>query len=198
MESINQTLFLYLNAPAHPAPATLFVATLLAEGLIWLIPFGLLAGWLRGGEATRKVAIEATVAATLSVLIAQLIGMVWMHPRPFMIGMGHTHLVHVPDASFPSDHLTLWWAASFSLMAHASLRSAGALLGLLGLLIAWARIYLGVHFPLDMAGAAAVALVCSEVCAGRRQTFIDPLFAWATSLHRTLLSPLIRRGWVRG
>lgn len=162
METLNQAMFLYLNAPAHLGATVLLTIGFLAEGLIWLIPIGLLFGWFRGGDATRKAMIEATVAAALALLLAQLIGMVWVHPRPFMIGMGHTYLVHVADASFPSDHLTPWWTVSFSLITHSGLRAAGVLLGLLGIVIAWARIYLGVHFPLDMAGAAALALVCNE------------------------------------
>jgi membrane-associated phospholipid phosphatase len=31
--------------------------------------------------------------------------------------------------------------------------------------MAWARMYMGVHFPLDMVGAAGVGLVCAWVCA---------------------------------
>jgi undecaprenyl-diphosphatase len=33
----------------------------------------------------------------------------------------------------------------------------------LGLATAWARIYLGVHFPLDMAGAFVIALIGAAV-----------------------------------
>ena len=198
MEALNQALFFYVNAPAQLGAPVLALATFLAEGLIWLIPVGLLAGWFRGSDTTREAMIEATVAAALALALAQLIGMVWVHPRPFMLGMGHTHLVHVADASFPSDHLTLWWTVSFSLMTCVRLRAIGLLLSLLGIAVAWARIYLGVHFPLDMVGAAALALVCSDVCANRRQSIIELPFRWATNAHRTVLAPLIRRGWVRG
>ena len=198
MDALNETVFLYLNAPAHLGSTALLAGTFLAEGLIWLIPAGLLLGWLRGTDAVRRAMVEAAVASVASLLLAQLIGMVWVHPRPFMLGMGHTHLVHVGDASFPSDHLTLWWTVSFSLMTQVRLRAIGLLLSLLGIAVAWARIYLGVHFPLDMAGAAALALVCSDVCANRRQSIIESPFRWATNAHRTVLAPLIRRGWVRG
>lgn len=197
MEALNQALFLYVNAPAQLGTPVIAITTFLAESLIWLIPAGLVVGWLRGNDATREAVIEATVASVLALALAQLVGMVWVCPRPFMIGIGNTHLAHVADASFPSDHMTLWWTVSFCLITHAALRGIGILLSLLGIVIAWARIYLGVHFPLDMVGAAAVALVCSEACANRRQSFVGPIFVWATAAHRTVLSPLIRRGWVR-
>jgi undecaprenyl-diphosphatase len=43
----------------------------------------------------------------LFLLINQVIILLWQHPRPFVIGLGHTYLAHAADSSFPSDHLTL-------------------------------------------------------------------------------------------
>jgi undecaprenyl-diphosphatase len=49
MESLNQTFFLWLNAPEHPVLA-LTLATFFAEQLIWAVPLLIGIGWLRGGE----------------------------------------------------------------------------------------------------------------------------------------------------
>jgi undecaprenyl-diphosphatase len=159
MENLNHALFLMLNAPEHPSALLLTIATFFAEYAIWVVPAVIAIGWLGGGERTRKVLLEATASGLAGLLISQVIGMVWQHPRPFMIGLGHTLLPHVADASFPSDHLTLLWAVAFSLLMHRSPRAAGAALALLGLPVAWARIYLGVHFPFDMVGAVLVAML---------------------------------------
>ena len=55
MESLNQTLFLWLNAPEHPQrfgadgwPSSL------PSGFIWTVPLLIGIGWLRGSENTRK------------------------------------------------------------------------------------------------------------------------------------------------
>ena len=112
MEAFNQAMFLYLNAPANASAFALVVTRVVAEDLMWIVPAGLLIGWLRGGDAVRRAMLQATLAGIVSQACAQLIGMLWPHPRPFMIGLGHWYLAHVPDASFPSDHLTLWWATS--------------------------------------------------------------------------------------
>ena len=196
MESLNQTLFLQLNAGAHPSLWTLVVASFLAEVAIGLIPLALLLGWLRGTESTRKVMLEAVASGVLAIVFNQLIDLVWQHPRPFMIGLGHTYLAHAADSSFPSDHLSLWWAVSFTLLLHASTRRAGVLMSIGGLSVAWSRIYLGVHFPLDMAGAAAFAFVSALLCKLGRAWLVDPIFPWASALHRKLFGPLISRGWV--
>jgi len=82
--------------------------------------------------------------------------MVWQHPRPFMIGLGHTLIPHAADSSFPSDHATVLFAVSLTLLlGRATVPGLAVLLA--GFCVAWARIFLGVHFPLDMIGAAAVA-----------------------------------------
>ena len=196
MESLNQALFLHLNAGGHPPIWTLVVAAALAEGAIGLIPLTLLFGWLRGTDATRKVMLEATVSGVLAILCNQLIDLVWQHPRPFMMGLGHTYLSHAADSSFPSDHLSLWWSVSFALLLHRRTRTAGLVLSFAGLAVAWSRIYLGVHFPLDMAGAALFAVLSALLCKLGHVWLVEPLFPWAMTAHRTLMAPWIRRGWV--
>uniref|UniRef100_UPI003FD7AA7F phosphatase PAP2 family protein n=2 Tax=unclassified Pseudomonas TaxID=196821 RepID=UPI003FD7AA7F len=41
----------------------------------------------------------------------------------------------------------------------ASLRELGVLMLLLGMSVGWARIYLGVHFPFDIAGSLLISLI---------------------------------------
>jgi undecaprenyl-diphosphatase len=196
MESLNQTLFLELNAGAHPAIWALFVSIFLAEVAIGLIPFALLVGWLRGTESTRRVMLEAAASGVLAIALNQLIDLVWQHPRPFMIGLGHTYLSHAADSSFPSDHLSLWWSVSFMLLLHRRTRITGLALSVAGLPIAWSRVYLGVHFPLDMIGSAIFAFFSASLCLLGRTWLIDPIFPRTKAVHRRLFGPLIKRGWV--
>ncbi|SFB17216.1 Undecaprenyl-diphosphatase [Collimonas sp. OK607] len=196
MEELNQSLFLLINASAQPSALLLNSAMLFAEWLIFLIPAGLLLGWFRGGEQTRKLMLEAVVCGVVGLSISALLGVLWQHPRPFMIDLGTNFLAHSPDSSFPSDHLTLQWSVAFSLLLHPQLRKAGAILSLLGLPMAWARIYLGVHFPLDMLGAAIVAALSAGLCLYSAKWFIGPLFKSASFIHGRLFAPFIRRGWM--
>ena len=197
MQELNNTLFLLINAPAHPSAMMLIVAPIFAQHVIWLVPIGLLVGWLLGSERTRKLMLEATVAGLVGLLINQWIALIWQHPRPFMIGLGHTFLPHAPDSSFPSDHLTLLWCVAFSFLMHRRLRAAGAVAALIGLPVAWARIYLGVHFPLDMVGAALVAALSAYLCFRHQRGFMAPLYRVVTSAYHQLFAVPIRRGWLR-
>lgn len=165
METLNQSLFLLIDASANPNPAVVMIALLFANYAIWLVPLTLVVGWLRGDDATRRSLIESSASALVALFAAQVIGTLWPHPRPFMIGLGRTLLSHAADASFPSDHLTLLWAVAFSLSMHRATRTTGVRLALLGVPVAWARVYVGVHFPFDIAGAALVAVVSALLSA---------------------------------
>ncbi|EDZ99702.1 phosphoesterase PA-phosphatase related [Burkholderia sp. H160] len=197
MELLNQTLFLWLNAPEHPSALALTLATFLAEWLIWAVPLLIGIGWLRGNETTREKMLVATAAGLLGLLVNQIIGLAWSHPRPFMIGLGHTFMPHVADSSFPSDHLTLWWSLAFSLLLQRVPRVAGIALALSGIPIAWARIYLGVHFPLDMLGAAVVAAFSAWLTLRGARWYLGLSYQLATGIHRRLFGRLIALGWVR-
>ena len=160
LEQINTHLFLLLNAAAGLHGDALWVATAIAEYLIWLVPLGLTVLWLFGKCVDRHAAVKALAAGLIALGVNQLIALLWFHPRPFMAGIGHTYLPHVADSSFPSDHVTLLLAAGLALWTSGAIRArrvAGVLLAA-SLPVAWARIYLGVHFPFDMLGALSVAV----------------------------------------
>lgn len=197
MGKFNEALFVLLNASPQPNATLVMVARLFADYAIWLVPLTLMMGWLRGSECTRKQMLEATTSGFAGLLINQAIGLLWQHPRPFMVGLGNTLIPHAADSSFPSDHLTLLWAVAFSFFIHPRLRFTGAMLTLLGLPMAWARIYLGVHFPMDVLGSAIVAGLTAWLCFREQRRFVEPLFRLTTAIHLRWFAPLIHRGWVR-
>ncbi|HEY8908323.1 MAG TPA: undecaprenyl-diphosphatase [Rhodoferax sp.] len=197
MQELNEALFLLINAPASPNALLLAVAKGLADQAIWLAPLALVIGWLRGSDRTRMLMLEATASGLAGLLINQVIGLFWQHPRPFMMGLGHTFIPHVADSSFPSDHLTLIWSVAFSFLLHQRPRFAGVVLALLGLPVAWARIYLGVHFPLDMVGAALVAVSSAYLCFREERWFLDSAYHWAIRIYHYVFALPIRRRWLR-
>ncbi|RFP19221.1 MULTISPECIES: undecaprenyl-diphosphatase [unclassified Duganella] len=196
MNTLNTELFLMLAAPPAPAPQILTLAIALAEWAILAVPLLLVAGWLRGRSDWRKAALESCVAAAIALALAQGAGMLWPHPRPFMAGIAHAWVDHAADASFPSDHLTLLWSVALSLCLHPATRRSGTLLALLGVPIAWARIYIGVHYPADMAGALLIGAV-GALTARRFGALPELFYPPAERLYRSVFRPLIQRGWVR-
>jgi undecaprenyl-diphosphatase len=196
LEAFNQALFLVING-TQATPAWLVgIAMLTADYVIYLIPLLLAAMWLWGNEAQRSLAIRACLVAMLGVGANQLIGLVWQHPRPFMIGLGHTFLPHAPDSSFPSDHATVFGGVALTLLLGGA-RSLGMLTMLAGVSVAWGRVFLGVHFPMDMFGAIAVACVAYALIAPIWRLGGAAVTRWTIWLYRKLLARLIVRGWLR-
>ncbi|MDP3495645.1 MAG: undecaprenyl-diphosphatase [Hyphomonadaceae bacterium] len=162
LETLNQSLFLSINAGPTSSAAARLLGVAAAELLFWLVPIALLIGWIFGGRRLRHALLVAGIAASAGLFLNQALGLVWPHPRPFVIGLGRQLIAHQPDPSFPSDHLTVVWAVAFSLLgASGTARRIGVAAALLGLIIAWGRIYVGVHFPFDMLGSAAVGCLVS-------------------------------------
>ncbi|MEO7939130.1 MAG: undecaprenyl-diphosphatase, partial [Burkholderiaceae bacterium] len=156
LESFNRSLFLVING--HEGTPTWLVSTAVVVGdfLIYLVPVILTWMWLTGGVLQRNLALKTFAVVMLAVGVNQLIALVWQHPRPFMLGLGHAWIEHLPDSSFPSDHVTVLSGMGLTLLFGGAIGLAGFLLACT-IVVAWARVFLGVHFPLDMLGAVCVS-----------------------------------------
>lgn len=197
MEHLNQTLFLWINAPEHPSVLVTALAIFCAQWLIWSVPVFICIAWLRGSENIRKALLVAIATGVFGLLVNLVIGWFWPHPRPFMIGLGHTLIVHAADASFPSNHLTLLLSVTVSFLLQRELKMVGIVFALLAFPVAWSRIYLGVHFPLDMLGAIAVSSLCAVLALRASRWFLEPLYRLVIRIHSRLFAKLITQGWVR-
>ncbi len=197
LEAVNQSLFLLLNGDQASARWLVSLAAAAAEYLIFLIPLVLVWQWCWGKSAQREVLLQACLVAFVALGINQLLGMAWPHPRPFAMGLGHTFIAHAADSSFPSDHATVFAAIGLTLLFADPRGWAGWAVLLSGVVVAWARIFLGVHFPLDMSGAVGV-VVATWLCIYPLWLKLGPnVTTHGEGLYRRLLSAPIARGWVR-
>jgi undecaprenyl-diphosphatase len=144
----------------------------------------LIAGWLleRRGNDIVGVAgvIGAGVAALLAVGLVQLIGNLVDRARPYTV-MPSSHLLvaKTADFSFPSDHATAVGAIAVGLFLVR--RRLGIVACVLALVMAFARVYVGAHYPGDVVAGLLLGAVTAVL--------IRPLAV-------RLLVPLL--GWVRG
>ena len=180
-----------------PRRLSTHVAMLFADCAIWLVPLALSSCWLWGNAENRRSAVETTLAGFLALGIAQVIALSIYHPRPFAVGLGVQLIAHIADSSCPSDHGTLLAAVAAGFLLHRPTRFLGLVFAMLWLPVAWSRIYLGIHFPADMIGGLVVGC-CSAVGVRRfGDSFATMVLRVLGGVHGALLSPLIRRGWVR-
>lgn len=198
-DHLNLFLFSLLNAAPDLDGWRLHGAIFAAEWVILVVPVGLVLMWTQGGEQ-REAAVHAFLAAVVALTMSKLIGLMWFHPRPFMLEIGQNFLHHAPDSSFPSDHATSMFSVALALMLS-RLREArrfGALLLALGVVVAWARVFLGVHWPLDMVCAFLVSTLAALLVHTRAgQVPAALLVAAMQAVYRRVLAAPIARGWLR-
>jgi undecaprenyl-diphosphatase len=163
MLSLNNQLFLLINAEPGESPLLIALGRIVAGDVIGLVPLLLVLLWIRGRPERRAGLVATTIAAALALGANQIVGQFWYEPRPFMIGLGRTLMAHVPENSFPSDHTTFMLTVGIGLIATGGAPRWGRIVAVMGVLVAWARIYLGLHFPLDMLTSALIAGVFAAV-----------------------------------
>ncbi|KTC36950.1 MAG: undecaprenyl-diphosphatase [Pseudomonas sp.] len=157
MEELNRSLFLAINASADASLPLRELAVFLAQWVVLSVPLLLLLFWVFGERRQRMIVLLATLSIVVALASNLLIRGLWFHPRPFMLELGQNFLAHAPGASFPSDHASGMFAMGFALLL-ASLRRTALVMLALALLVGWARVYLGVHFPFDILGGCLVGL----------------------------------------
>lgn len=195
LEAFNQALFLMINATPSTPVWQIDMARMIADYVIYLVPLSLIAIWVFGAERQREAAVRALCVTLLALGLNQIVGLVWPHPRPFVIGIGHTFLEHAPDSSFPSDHGTIFASVALTLLLG-GVRRYGVAILLAGLAVAWARVFVGVHFPLDMAGAVAMACVAFLLIAPLWRVGGAMMTRGLVTVYRKLLAWPIGRGWL--
>jgi undecaprenyl-diphosphatase len=73
----------------------------------------------------------------------------------------------------------------------------GVLTLVVGLLVAWSRIYVGLHFPLDMLGAVVVACLAYVAVSPFWRRMGPATTRVAGKLYGKVFAYPIARGWVR-
>jgi undecaprenyl-diphosphatase len=123
------------------------------QGLVWLVIAALLALLWRRPSLFLQVALADLAAQLISFGLKQWIG----RARPSSVYSSPKPLVSAPhDASFPSGHATASFACA-TILAFYAPRAAPAFF-LLAAAIAWSRVYVGVHYPLDVLGGAVLGI----------------------------------------
>lgn len=162
MEALNRALFTVLAAGYAPEPHLLLAAKLLASLGVAVVPLVLLVIWFLQ-PSSRDDAVAAAICGAVALAASEWLAAFTAHPRPFMLGLSPVYVAHAAEGSFPSAHASLMLAVAAALLLAKGTRAWGALVAAAALLTAWARVYLGLHFPLDIAGSIAVAALVAAV-----------------------------------
>jgi undecaprenyl-diphosphatase len=116
----------------------------------------LLVFWIKHKTVRLKI-INSVAASVVAWALNAAISVIYFRPRPF-VGHEVVNLINksADSKSFPSDHTAIAFAIAFSVYFFN--RKLGVLLLAMAMLVAFGRIYVGVHYPLDIVGGFIVGL----------------------------------------
>lgn len=148
-----------------------------AEKLIYLIPIALLYCWFTDGEDQsnsgfripfipswlttengKSKSVFIFVAIVASLVVSYVLGQLYAHPAPYMVGYD-TLLVDAPENSFPSTHTTVVFGFVWPLFYLQNRWRYGLVALILAALVGISRVYVGVHYPIDVVGAIGASLL---------------------------------------
>jgi membrane-associated phospholipid phosphatase len=190
--------FLDVNHLARSTPLLHSPLRLFAEYGVVLFAAALLLAWwwARRDRDPRGMAaaLWAPVGALLAIALNQPLGNAVHEPRPYAV-LPHVLVLvsRSQDFSFPSDHAVMAGAvAAGVLLSH---RRLGLVTALAALVMAFARVYVGAHFPLDVvAGLIFGAAVTAAGFLGVRRPLTTVVAASARTPLRPLLTSAPRAG----
>lgn len=145
-----------------------------------------------GGSTKWKLAsVSALGSAALALGINRLISSeIWDRKRPYL-----THDIAHPwinshDASFPSDHASATFAIAFAVLAFDAV--AGGVFLFLALVISVGRLFIGAHYPGDVAAGLLVGLAAALIVTRLARPAVVALVRHVQRLTDPVLAPLWR------
>lgn len=142
------------------SPVMLGLTTIGGGGLVWaIIAMALVAA----RRATWPDLLRIVVAMVVTTVVADyVVKPIVFRPRPFQVLNDVPVIGHRPhDSSFPSGHAAD--AVAGALMLSRASPAGLIVWWLLAAGIAYSRVYLGVHYPSDIAGSVLIGLACSAL-----------------------------------
>ncbi|WP_439876267.1 undecaprenyl-diphosphatase [Bacillus mycoides] len=182
---MNYTVFQWINnfAGSSKLLDTLMIA--ITNSVPYVAILFMLILWFNNGKKENAIRKQYTVLyTTLSVSIALLVNVfihaVYYHPRPFITHHVNQLVPHAADSSFVSDHSVLVFSIAFVFILRGEKLKYIALIW--AILVGVSRMYVGVHYPLDILGAAFLTFITSGLVMQSTRIF-EPLASFIFKMY---------------
>ena len=123
--------------------------------LLWFTP-----GKTR--EDRRNACVSAFIGVCIASLISYAIGRVWKRERPFRESPQIWNFTgHRANASFPSNQTMNGCVLAMELLRHNT--KGSKLMAVLAGILAFSRVFAGMHYPSDVLGGMIVGLIAAAI-----------------------------------
>lgn len=187
---MDQALFQFINGLAGRIPLLdsgmrLLVNDYFVPTTLFLLLFCF---WFEGRtmadrESNQRAVIRVIAAFLVANAIVKACNLLYFRPRPFSTQEVHLLLYRPSDSSLPSNPAAIGF--TFAAVIWQRNRNLGAVMGLLASLFAMARVYCGVHYPLDVVSGALVGVFAAYLTP-RAERLLSPLSTLIIKLARRL------------
>ncbi len=188
----NLTLFHIINGMAGRNPLLDSTMIFAAKYIIYIFGAYLAYTWFVRNRYRQEILFSG-YSALLGLGINILITLFYFHPRPFMIPTGTLLIAHAFESSFPSDHATIMFSISLMLLTFKDLRHTGAIFLMLSCVSGLARVYSGLHFPMDIAGSLLAASVSIGILLALKN-YLIPINRILISYFENIKEKLAKKG----
>ena len=153
---MNMTAFRAINDLGKEYPFLNPAMIVLAEYAVFILALVMLVFWFTRNDRNRMMVIQAGVAFIIAEMIGKIAGQLYSNHQPFAVLSNVNKLAdHAVDNSFPSDHTILFFSISFSFCLV--YKKTGWII--FALSVAVSRIWVGVHYPFDVAAGALFGII---------------------------------------
>ena len=142
------------------------------------------------------IILKAFIFTAITLALGETLSLVFNTPRPFVMDVGQTLIEHSPTGSFPSNHMSIFSAIAFSYY-FSERRDIGRFLIAVAWLVAWSRVYVGVHFPIDMLGGFFIAWLVNYSGLKVWNKYKGQIMMWVMNIYQKLFRPLIEIGLIK-
>ncbi|MEQ8155724.1 MAG: phosphatase PAP2 family protein [Clostridiaceae bacterium] len=159
--NVNEILFKSINGLAHQSTLLdnimIVLSKYVPDVFMGALAVFYISGVLTGKKKIRGIAVDTVIITVINLMLSFVIGVFYYVPRPFVNSKVNLLFPHVVDASFPSDHAI--GTMSIALGVSKYQKIFGRILIMLSILVGISRVYVGHHFPSDVIGGYAIAII---------------------------------------
>lgn len=165
MNSLDISLFRFINDLGFHWTFFNPILVFITEYSVYILAFWMIFQWffIKEKVRTRTILAGAILSFIISEMIGKVLGVFVEHPQPFATLPHVNQLIsHEIDNSFPSDHTLLFF--SICMMLFLGSKSSKRIFYLLiAALVGFSRIWVGVHYPMDVLVAAFIGTIVSSM-----------------------------------